>query len=106
MLCVMQHKVLVVLLLCSTRNSDYNYDQDSGTYNNDEEDRAHKDTTEYFNYQSRMEKTPRVRWTKQDTELFYEVHFLFLAHKCTRMTKFLRLLHKRNKTYYSPREPN
>ncbi|KAH6782639.1 hypothetical protein C2S51_007932 [Perilla frutescens var. frutescens] len=31
-----------------------------------------EDTTEYFNYQSRMEKTPRVRWSKEDTELFYE----------------------------------
>ncbi|XP_041992659.1 uncharacterized protein LOC121743419 isoform X1 [Salvia splendens] len=56
----------------STRNSDYNYEQAAGMYNNDEEDGAHEDTTEYFNYQSRMEKTPRVRWTKQDTELFYE----------------------------------
>ncbi|KAI3442914.1 SANT domain-containing protein [Psidium guajava] len=25
-----------------------------------------------FNYQSFMEKTPRTRWSKQDTELFYE----------------------------------
>ncbi|XP_047974134.1 transcription factor TFIIIB component B'' [Salvia hispanica] len=56
----------------STRNSDYNYDPSTGLYNNDEEDGAQVDTTEYFNYQSRMEKTPRVRWTKQDTELFYE----------------------------------
>lgn len=30
------------------------------------------DTAEYFNYQSRMEKTPRVRWSKEDTELFYQ----------------------------------
>ncbi|KAF8042474.1 hypothetical protein BT93_A0950 [Corymbia citriodora subsp. variegata] len=25
-----------------------------------------------FNYQSYMEKTPRIRWSKQDTELFYK----------------------------------
>ena len=25
------------------------------------------------NYQTYMKKTPRTRWTKQDTELFYEV---------------------------------
>ncbi|KAL1557738.1 hypothetical protein AAHA92_08284 [Salvia divinorum] len=64
----------------STRNSDYNndqagqyYDDPAGTYNNDGEDGyIAEDTTEYFNYQSRMEKTPRVRWSKQDTELFYE----------------------------------
>lgn len=28
----------------------------------------------YFNYQSFMKKTPTVRWSKQETELFYEVH--------------------------------
>lgn len=27
----------------------------------------------FFNYQSFMDKTPRGKWTKQDTELFYEV---------------------------------
>ncbi|XP_057804134.1 transcription factor TFIIIB component B'' isoform X2 [Salvia miltiorrhiza] len=64
----------------STGNSDYNnepagqyYNDPAGQYNNDEEDGPiAEDTTEYFNYQSRMEKTPRVRWSKQDTELFYE----------------------------------
>ncbi|GMJ12166.1 hypothetical protein HRI_004885800 [Hibiscus trionum] len=28
-------------------------------------------STSYFNYQTHMDKTPRVRWSKQDTELFY-----------------------------------
>ena len=27
-----------------------------------------------INYQSYMDKTPRTRWSKQDTELFYEVY--------------------------------
>lgn len=30
-------------------------------------------TSAYFNYQSFMDKTPRTRWSKGDTERFYEV---------------------------------
>ena len=30
----------------------------------------------YINYQSFMDKTPSTRWSKQDTELFYEVNLL------------------------------
>ncbi|XP_055803373.1 uncharacterized protein LOC129872404 isoform X2 [Solanum dulcamara] len=56
-----------------------NYDEDE-TYASDEEGEAndHKksttaeDTTAYFNYQTYMDKTPSTRWSKQDTELFYE----------------------------------
>lgn len=56
-----------------------NYDEDE-TYASDEDGEAndHKkspraeDTTAYFNYQTYMDKTPRIRWSKQDTELFYE----------------------------------
>lgn len=75
--------MIVVALLCSTGNSDYNNDP-AGQYSNDpagqydddgEEGPIAEDTTEYFNYQSRMEKTPRGRWSKQDDELFYEVCF-------------------------------
>ncbi|KAL6514882.1 hypothetical protein OROGR_020461 [Orobanche gracilis] len=31
-----------------------------------------EDTTVFFNYQTYMDKTPSTRWSKQDTELFYE----------------------------------
>ncbi|VFQ66740.1 unnamed protein product [Cuscuta campestris] len=31
-----------------------------------------EDSTIYFNNQTYMERTPRVRWSKEDTELFYE----------------------------------
>lgn len=31
------------------------------------------DTTALINYQSFMDKAPRGKWSKQDTELFYEV---------------------------------
>ncbi|PIN08722.1 hypothetical protein CDL12_18698 [Handroanthus impetiginosus] len=31
-----------------------------------------EETTVFFNYQTYMDKTPIARWTKQDTELFYE----------------------------------
>ncbi|XP_035837277.1 uncharacterized protein LOC110891750 [Helianthus annuus] len=29
--------------------------------------------TTYYNYQTHMKITPRMKWTKQDTELFYEL---------------------------------
>lgn len=69
------------LCLCSAGASFSNYDEDE-TYASDEEGEAndHKksttaeDTTAYFNYQTYMDKTPSTRWSKQDTELFYEVH--------------------------------
>ncbi|KAL7147143.1 hypothetical protein ABFS83_06G088300 [Erythranthe nasuta] len=50
--------------------------QSNGLY--DEEDTSNQDgdtaedTTLYFNYQTYMDKTPKSRWSKQETELFYE----------------------------------
>lgn len=56
-----------------------NYDDDE-TYASDEDGEPHdhnksttaEDTSAYFNYQTYMDKTPSTRWSKQDTELFYE----------------------------------
>ncbi|KAL3377657.1 hypothetical protein AABB24_003853 [Solanum stoloniferum] len=56
-----------------------NYDEDE-TYASDEDGEADdhskstmaEDTSVYFNYQTYMDKTPSTRWSKQDTELFYE----------------------------------
>lgn len=60
----------------SAGNSTGLYNDEANNYGPDGDDDEGipiaEDTTEYFNYQSRMEKTPRVRWSKQDTELFYE----------------------------------
>lgn len=42
-------------------------------FNDEHENVAVQDSGTYFNYQSHMKKTPRGKWTKQDTELFYEV---------------------------------
>lgn len=38
-------------------------------------------TSAYFNYQSFMDKTPRTKWSKSDTERFYEViiHIILMA---------------------------
>ncbi|XP_038990813.1 transcription factor TFIIIB component B''-like [Hibiscus syriacus] len=44
-------------------------EQDQG-FTDDQVGGSVKSTT-YFNYQTHMNKTPRVRWSKQDTELFY-----------------------------------
>lgn len=56
-----------------------NYDEDE-TFASDEDGEANdhekgpraEDTSAYFNYQTYMDKTPRTRWSKQDTETFYE----------------------------------
>ncbi|KAK4360863.1 hypothetical protein RND71_019815 [Anisodus tanguticus] len=56
-----------------------NYDEDE-TYASDEDGEANdhqkspraEDTSAYFNYQTYMDKNPSTRWSKQDTELFYE----------------------------------
>lgn len=68
--------MVLVLSACSNGNS-------SGLYNEEETanqdgDRV-EDTTIYFNYQTYMDRTPTTRWSKQETELFYEVYF------CVRM---------------------
>lgn len=42
-------------------------------FNDEHENVAVQDNGTYFNYQSHMKKTPRGKWTKQDTELFYQV---------------------------------
>ncbi|XP_015158807.1 transcription factor TFIIIB component B'' isoform X5 [Solanum tuberosum] len=63
----------------SARASVSNYDEDE-TYASDEDGEADdhskstmaEDTSAYFNYQTYMDKTPSTRWSKQDTELFYE----------------------------------
>lgn len=34
----------------------------------------------FFNYQSFMKKESRVKWSKQETELFYEVYFTENLH--------------------------
>ncbi|GER51368.1 transcription factor tfiiib component [Striga asiatica] len=43
-----------------------------GEYNVEQGSPIAEDTTEFFNYQTYMDKTPSTRWSKQDTELFYE----------------------------------
>lgn len=66
-------------MLCSNGNTsgfdndgDFNYEE--GRENNDEQGSpAMVDTTEYFNYQSHMDKTRTKRWSKLETESFYEV---------------------------------
>lgn len=69
------------LCLCSAGASVSNYNEDE-TYPSDDgaEDNDHQigsraqDSSAYFNYQTYMDKTPSTRWSKQETELFYEVH--------------------------------
>ncbi|KAK1368077.1 Transcription factor TFIIIB component B [Heracleum sosnowskyi] len=41
-------------------------------FNDEHENVTVQDNGTYFNYQSHMKKTPRGKWTKQDTELFYQ----------------------------------
>lgn len=67
--------------MCSTTNTSDNqyYSQDFGAEDefamedgeNQEANVVKPDSP--VNYQTYMKKTPRTRWSKQDTELFYEV---------------------------------
>ncbi|KAI3458869.1 hypothetical protein Pfo_015532 [Paulownia fortunei] len=53
----------------------YNEDETSkqgGEYNDGQGSPRVEDSTIYFNYQTYMDRTPSTRWSKQDTELFYE----------------------------------
>nr|GME10099.1 transcription factor TFIIIB component B'' isoform X1 [Ipomoea batatas] len=53
----------------------FNFDEDeneNGEAFEEQTTNQVEDSTVYFNYQTYMEKTPRVRWSKEDTELFYE----------------------------------
>ncbi|XP_070052107.1 uncharacterized protein [Nicotiana tomentosiformis] len=58
----------------SNYNEDETYPSDDGAEDNDHQigSRA-QDSSAYFNYQTYMDKTPSTRWSKQETELFYEV---------------------------------
>lgn len=65
----------------SAANSSAHYDEDDGAFaseqgresNDEQEHETVQESSTYFNYHTHMNKTPRGRWTKQDTELFYEV---------------------------------
>ncbi|KAK6145574.1 hypothetical protein DH2020_022394 [Rehmannia glutinosa] len=55
-------------------NKDETFISKQGLEYNDEQGSAlAEDTTVFFNYQTYMDKTPSTRWSKQDTELFYEL---------------------------------
>lgn len=63
----------------SSREEDYHNEdetfaseQDNGSFGDPATDRV-QPRVHFFNYQSFMKKTPTVRWSKQETELFYEV---------------------------------
>ncbi|XP_019181187.1 PREDICTED: transcription factor TFIIIB component B'' isoform X2 [Ipomoea nil] len=63
-------------------SSELNNEEERFTFDEDENENGEafeeqttnevEDSTVYFNYQTYMEKTPRVRWSKEDTEVFYE----------------------------------
>ncbi|KAG8380620.1 hypothetical protein BUALT_Bualt06G0034600 [Buddleja alternifolia] len=53
-------------------NQDENLASEQDREYNDGETPMVEDSTIYFNYQTYMDKTPIARWSKQDTEVFYE----------------------------------
>lgn len=85
-----EHKEKLEKKVASTRKSATNQRTDTSgeeIYNDGEESLASEQgrgtdddetpdvvdmTSAYFNYQSFMDKTPRTKWSKQDTERFYE----------------------------------
>ncbi|KAL3520331.1 hypothetical protein ACH5RR_018480 [Cinchona calisaya] len=46
--------------------------EQGGEANDEQESTQVEENSGYFNYQTYMDKTPIARWSKQDTELFYE----------------------------------
>ncbi|KAL2473999.1 uncharacterized protein Fot_49735 [Forsythia ovata] len=61
----------------SNGNQHYNEDEAIASDQDGEYDRGQasprvEESNIYFNYQTYMDRTPRIRWSKQDTELFYE----------------------------------
>lgn len=79
-----------LFVLFSTGNSSGLYNDENftsgqgGEYNDGQRSPVAEDTTIYFNYQTYMDRTPSARWSKQDTELFYEV---CLPGTCTYLYK-------------------
>ncbi|KAA8544721.1 hypothetical protein F0562_019575 [Nyssa sinensis] len=54
-------------------NEDETFTSEHGEGSNDEQTiPTVQESSTYYNYHSYMEKTPTARWSKQDTELFYE----------------------------------
>ncbi|KAL0317244.1 UNVERIFIED_CONTAM: Transcription factor TFIIIB component B'' [Sesamum angustifolium] len=63
----------------SNGNSSSRYNQEetftseqNGEYNDGQGSPRIEESTIYFNYHTHMDRTPSIRWSKQETELFYE----------------------------------
>lgn len=73
-------KLFMRILLCSAGTSYAGYNEDEifaseqGGLSDDQTIPIVQESSIYTNYQTYMIKTPRSRWSKQDTELFYEVN--------------------------------
>ncbi|GAB2293913.1 hypothetical protein Dimus_028126 [Dionaea muscipula] len=53
-------------------NQAFTSDQGRDTYNNPSSSNVPINDGDYYNYHTFMDRTPTVRWSKQDTELFYK----------------------------------
>ncbi|CAL5402020.1 unnamed protein product [Camellia sinensis] len=74
-------------MLCNFCNPFTNYNEDEnfeseqgGRSNNDPANLVVQESSNYPNYQSYMKKTPRSRWSKQHTKLFYEVNLAVVSN--------------------------
>lgn len=78
--------LLLRILFCSAGTSYAGYDDDEifasehGGFSDDQTTPIVQESSTYTNYQTYMNKTPRSRWSKQDTELFYEVNLAVVSH--------------------------
>lgn len=60
----------------SSYNGEETFASEQGRGSDDDDDQLNNEaqpSETHINYQSFMDKTPSTRWSKQDTELFYEV---------------------------------
>lgn len=73
-------------LPCSSTNSLHGEEEDDTVTSEQDGGVADDQSNSLFNCHSFMDKTPTARWSKQDTELFYEVpmdlilHFIYLIY--------------------------
>ncbi|XP_019177590.1 PREDICTED: transcription factor TFIIIB component B''-like [Ipomoea nil] len=98
-------------------SSELNNEEERFTFDEDENGEAFEeqttneveDSTIYFNYQTYMEKTPRVRWSKEDTEVLYEAirqfgsDFSMIQHFPGRTRAQVRLKYKKEEQRHPSR---
>ncbi|KAL0322132.1 UNVERIFIED_CONTAM: hypothetical protein Scaly_2509600 [Sesamum calycinum] len=68
----MSSSQIMVILQADTNQEETFTSEQNGEYNDGQGSPRIEESTIYFNYHTHMDRTPSIRWSKQETELFYE----------------------------------